>query len=70
MNCTKRLKWDEGLATYQEILKPNKYAQVVYVVSKAPLNFKNRDFLDKRIFFKHQGTYYIYITSVPDQVKT
>lgn len=69
MNTTKRMKWDEGLATYQELSRPTKNCQVVYIVSKAPLNFKNRDFIDKRIYFKHQGIYYIYITSVPDEVK-
>ncbi|CDW80080.1 UNKNOWN [Stylonychia lemnae] len=69
MDFNKRLKWDDGLAEYSELLKANKNVQVVYVVSKAPLNFKNRDFLDKRIFFKHEGAYYIYITSAPDSVK-
>lgn len=39
------------------------------MINKAPLNFKNRDFLDKRVFFNHQGCWYIYITSVPDEVK-
>lgn len=32
------------------------------------MNFKNRDFLEKRIFFKHNGAYYIYLTFIPDEV--
>lgn len=63
------MKWDEGLATYEETHRVNDYVQVVYVVSKAPLNFKNRDFIEKRIYFKWEGCYYIYITAVPDDVK-
>ena len=38
------------------------------MINKAPLNFKNRDFIEKRIFFKHNDTYYIYITFVPDEI--
>ena len=41
----------------------------MWIVNKAPLNFKNRDFLDKRVFFKHNGSYYIYISSVPDDIQ-
>jgi hypothetical protein len=68
MKCIKRSKWDDGLAENIEVSRPNKHMQVVWIVNKAPLNFKNRDFLDKRVFFKHNGVYYIYITSVPDDV--
>jgi hypothetical protein len=53
MKCNKRMKWDDGIAENIEIFRPNKHIQVVHLVNKAPLNFKNRDFVDKRIFFKH-----------------
>lgn len=69
MKCNKRMMWDDGIASNIETHRPNKNIRVMHLVNKAPLNFKNRDFLDKRIFFKHQGAYYIYITSVPDQVQ-
>lgn len=68
MKCNKRTKWDDGVAEHVEIMRPNKNIQLVWIVNKAPLNFKNRDFLDKRVFFKNKGVYYIYITSVPDEV--
>eukprot|EP00347_Sterkiella_histriomuscorum_P010811 403374833 len=69
MLMEQRLKWDEGLAQYEEFQSINEYLQVVYVVSKAPMNFKNRDFIEKRIYFKHDGCHYIYITAVPDSIK-
>ena len=69
MKCNKRLKWDDGIAQNIEIGRPNRHISVVHVVNKAALNFKNRDFIDKRVFFKHQGVYYIYISSTPDEVR-
>jgi hypothetical protein len=33
------------------------------------MNFKSRDFLDKRIYFKHDDTYYIYCSEVPNTLK-
>ena len=62
------MKWDDGVASNIEIFRPNKHIQVVHVVNKAALNFKNRDFIDKRLFFKHEGAYYIYISACPDEV--
>ncbi len=63
------MKWDDGIAAYDEISRPNQYCQVVHIVTKSPLSYKNRDFIDKRIYFKHQGVYYIYINFVSDDIK-
>lgn len=68
MNISKRKRWDDGLAQYEEVYKPSNNVQLVSIETKSPMNFKNREFLDKRIFFKEQGVYYIYITFAPDKV--
>lgn len=60
--------WDDALLDNIEVQKPNKHVRLIQIVNKAPLNFKNRDFLDKRVFFKHNGVYYLYITFAPDNV--
>lgn len=65
----KRMKWDDGLADIKELLRPNKNIQVLQLINKAPLNFKNRDFLDKRVYFKNEGIYYVYISQAPDSVR-
>jgi hypothetical protein len=68
MKSKKRVLWDDGVEENLEIIRPSKYIQVHQVINKAPLNFKSREFIDKRIFFKHNGVYYIYMTFVPDSV--
>ena len=68
MRMNKRTKWDDGVAHYEEVCRHNKYITIVYIQNKAALNFKNRDFIEKRVYFKENGVYYIYITFVPDEV--
>jgi len=35
-------------------------------MNKSPLNFSNRDFVDKQIKFSHKGDIYCYYTSIPE----
>lgn len=69
MISARRLQWDDGVISSKDIGKPHKHLQVVHCINKAPLNFKSRDFLDKRIYFKHADAFYIYVSDVPDTVK-
>lgn len=62
------MKWDDGIKETQDLIKTTKNVQIVHIETKSPLNFKNRDFIEKRIFFKENGTYYIYLTFIPDEV--
>ena len=53
MKSNKRVIWDDGVEENIEIMRPNIFLQVHHVINKAPLNFKNREFIDKRISFKY-----------------
>lgn len=68
MKSNKRVVWDDGVEENIEIMRPNIYLQVHNVINKAPMNFKNREFIDKRISFKYKGVYYIYLSFIPDSV--
>lgn len=35
---------------------------------KAPFPYTNRDFLEKRIYFKNNGSYYCYFSSTQDYI--
>ena len=67
MSPDQRIKWDDGLVSIEEIQKLTEHLQIVHVVNKAPLNFKSRDFVEKKICFSYKGAYYIYLTYVPDK---
>ena len=41
---------------------------VVHVGVKAPFPYTNRDFVEKRIYFKKDGAYYCYFSSTQDFV--
>ena len=69
MDTKKRMTWDNGLADYSELCRPTEYIQIANVISKGKMNFKNRDFLEKRVHFEHEGAFYIYISFVPDNVR-
>lgn len=68
MDQTQRLEWDEGIVSYTELAKSHPSLIVAHVVNRGKLNFKNRDFVEKRISFESNGIHYIYISYVDDQV--
>lgn len=41
---------------------------VVHLGVKAPFPYTNRDFLEKRIYFKSQDSYYCYFSSTQDYI--
>lgn len=69
MNPAQRLCWDDGVASYTEVTCPSPHIQIANVISKGKMNFKNRDFLEKRVHFEREGVFYIYISFVPDHIK-
>lgn len=44
--------------------KPHYY--MLYQMNKSPLNFANRDFLEKQIKFCSEGVFYCYYSFVPN----
>jgi hypothetical protein len=62
------MAWDDALVDNIDLMKPNKNVTLVHIINKAPMSFQSRDFLDKRICFKHNGSYYMYISFAPDTV--
>ena len=68
MDSSQRLKWDDDLENIHEIKRFSDHLLILHVVNKAPLNFKCRDFVEKRLSFSYKGAFYIYVTYVPDKV--
>lgn len=61
-----RKKWDKNLLKYEVIKIKNENVVLTYQLNKAPLNFQNRDFVDKQIKFSHNNKFYVYYTSIPN----
>ena len=63
-----RKKWDKNVLKYEVTEVQGKNVCITYQVNKAPLNFKNMDFVDKQIKFSHEGKFYCYYSSVPNDL--
>jgi len=63
-----RKRWDTTLTTYDEIFNPNPSTAVVYSINKAPSPLQNRDFIEKRILFRHNDIYYCYWSATPNEI--
>ena len=47
----------------------NKKSVISHIINETPLKFiKNRDMVDKRFKFNHNGSTYVYCSSVPDEI--
>lgn len=40
-----------------------------YQLNKSPLNFANRDFVDKQVAFSSKGKFYSYYSSIPNDTE-
>eukprot|EP00347_Sterkiella_histriomuscorum_P003152 403365394 len=61
-----RQKWDKNVLKY-ELMETAKCKNTAlnYQLNKSPLNFSNRDFMDKQIKFSDKDTVYCYYSSLP-----
>lgn len=62
---THRKQWDKNILKY-ELTPVGNNVVMNYQLNKAPLNFQNRDFLDKQIKFSNDGKFYCYYSSIPN----
>eukprot|EP01022_Parablepharisma_sp_SALTPOND_P012663 TRINITY_DN1633_c0_g1_i1.p7 TRINITY_DN1633_c0_g1~~TRINITY_DN1633_c0_g1_i1.p7 ORF type:complete len:114 (-),score=18.03 TRINITY_DN1633_c0_g1_i1:171-512(-) len=68
MTYEKRTEWDQSIIRQEEVREIYSKLRVIYYAMKAPLIFMQaRDFVEKRILFVEEGTYYIYASSVPNE---
>lgn len=65
----KRKDWDKNIILLEEIAQISGEVTVNHYAVKSPLLFtKSKDFVEKRIQFFEEGTYYSYSSSVPNGV--
>ncbi|CDW87198.1 UNKNOWN [Stylonychia lemnae] len=61
-----RMKWDKNVLKLEIITQEfNKNVWLNYQLNKSPLNFSNRDFLDKQIKFRDRNNFYCYYSTIP-----
>lgn len=55
-----RLKWDKNIVTIEQMPMQKKGLFVNYQMNKGKAGLGNRDFLDKLVYFAHEGNFYAY----------
>jgi hypothetical protein len=64
-----RTNWDKGYIEFKEVEKIGNEVSLMYYVVKPPMFLmKARDFAEKAIRFENNGTFYLYSSSVPNEV--
>ncbi len=66
-NAEERPKWDTGLMTAEIVQIPKHNILIWHQMNKSSVKIVNqRDFLEKKVKFEHEGKQYIYYSSVPE----
>jgi hypothetical protein len=68
-NYQRRKEWDYNVIDFRELAHPNPYFYVYYMSNKFPFPLPNRDFVEKRIIFMKDNTYYIFFSATHENVK-
>lgn len=61
-----RIQWDKNILGLETKELSNGFSKIVYQLNKSPLNFANRDFVDKHVRFANNGVVYTYYSACPD----
>ncbi len=64
----KRKTWDKGILFYDTVHKEQDWTIYRYGLAAPVMFMKPMDFVEKRLIFEDNGTYYGYYTCVPDEV--
>jgi len=64
-----RLKWDKNILKMEMMPFEHKNSFTNYQLNKSPLNFANRDFVDKQIAFADNGKFYSYYSNIPNDTE-
>jgi hypothetical protein len=61
-----RTQWDKNVLAYDIKDLSLEFSKILYQLNKSPLNFANRDFVDKHIKFSSDGVFYCYYSACAD----
>ena len=65
-----RVTWDKDLQSGEIFEIVNEKMGLWHQVNSSAIKIvQSRDFLEKKIFFKHDGAYYIFFSSIPDSFR-
>lgn len=67
LNPEKRKKWDNNIKDYRIIEKININSEIVKIITNRQLPIiSEKEFYDKRIEIEHDGSYYLFSSSIPE----
>ena len=69
LNPEVRLTWDDSVREMELIEKVDEYIDTYYMLLNIPFPFQNREFLQKRVKFEEDGTFYMYFSTIPSDVQ-
>jgi hypothetical protein len=63
------MAWDKNVLKYELTPLEQRNSVINYQMNKSPLNFANRDFVDKHLKFSSDGKFYCYYTCIPNDTE-
>ncbi len=59
------MQWDKNVLNLVLTPMSQKHFNICYQMNKSPLNFANRDFVDKQVKISDNGVFYCYYSFIP-----